>query len=230
MLLALLCALDAQALLNSPVVAALLVTLIGAAIAIHPLMKLAAWLHADAQRRAGLAKVLEDGGGSLAEKLDAFLSANGQDVKDLVDPAKRAAAEAHLADQGKAAVATAIKGAASVLLLVLGLGLSSCAHSEPLLVTGDAIVATGKTFEATAQVMSTLKPQLSPDQLHSWQLFEMRFKTSFHAARQLYDAAASGGDVSTQQAAARIIADFAAELGTYEALILQLVHPDGGAS
>lgn len=117
------------------------------------------------------------------------------------------------------------------LALVCALGLS-CANVQPVVVTGQSIIATGKTFEATAAVIDSLHASgaIGPSQYAGWCTFALRFKASYHAARLLYDSAAEGGDVSTQQLAANIIADFIAELGTYEALIRQIVQPDGGTS
>lgn len=119
-----------------------------------------------------------------------------------------------------------------MVLLVLGVGLSSCAHEQAILVTSDSIVAAGVTYEAVAAVMSSLHRShgVTETQYASWYSFALRYKASFKTARLLYDSAAEGGDVSTQQTAANIIAGFIGELGTFEALIAQVAHPDGGAT
>jgi len=123
----------------------------------------------------------------------------------------------------------------TVPLVLLCVALSaSCAHSEPLVVTGDSIEAAGKTFEATEAVMVSLRQSrgITEDQWRTWYAFAMRFRPSLHAARLLYDAAVEtdGGVPSGRQAAQNIVNDLIAELGTYAALIEQVVRPDGGAS
>lgn len=118
-----------------------------------------------------------------------------------------------------------------MLLLVCTFGLASCKTVDPIIVTGDSIVAAGRTFEATAAVFSSLHAShaITEQQYAGWYSFALRFKASFHTARMLYDGAAEGGDTSTQSIAAGLISSFIAELGTYEQLIAQIVHPDGGA-
>ena len=84
-------------------------------VALHPLLKLGAFLHAKAEdaNRSAVAK-----GGflaveSLSKSLDHFLEQSGQDISDLADPAKRQAALKHLEDTAKSdalpAAADAVK-------------------------------------------------------------------------------------------------------------------------
>lgn len=134
---------------------------------------------------------------------------------------------------GVLGITPGLRKAAPLVLLCLAVGFSSCSSAAPaIVVTGQSIVATGKTFEATAAVFNSLHAShaITEAQYGSWYKFGLRFKASFEAARKLYDAAAEGGDVSSQQVAASIISDFIAELGTFEALIEQVARPDGGAA
>lgn len=119
-------------------------------------------------------------------------------------------------------------------MLVGGLLLGACAHVDPLVVTGQAIVTAGKSFEGTAAVMDSLyrTGTLTEDQYSAWRHFVARWHASFHATRMLYDAASSGGDESTSQLAASILSSFIKELGKFEDLVAQVLHPtsaDGGA-
>jgi hypothetical protein len=68
----------------------------------HLLKHLGGWLAADGAARGGVLGAVEKGLGVAADDLDDLLSANGQSVKDLADPAKRAMAEAALAAQAQA--------------------------------------------------------------------------------------------------------------------------------
>lgn len=94
------------------VLMALLPLVIGALVLLHPLLKLAAWLHAMAQdaSKSAMAKAALLGAESIAKSLDHFLETNAQDAKDLADPAKRAAAFEHLK---KEAVSGALPAAAT---------------------------------------------------------------------------------------------------------------------
>lgn len=96
---------DLGIMLNSPLFLTAAGLAIAAFIARKPLHGLATWLHADATHRLGLAKALEDDVGSLADHAQDFLGDNQQSLKDMMDPAKRAAAEAQL---GKKAIAALI--------------------------------------------------------------------------------------------------------------------------
>jgi hypothetical protein len=95
--------------------AAALPLLIPALVALHPLMKLGAFMHAKAldANRSAMAKSAFLGAESLAKSLDHFLELSGQDVSDLADPAKRQAALKHLEDNAKSsalpAAADAVK-------------------------------------------------------------------------------------------------------------------------
>lgn len=82
--------------------------LIGAALAFHPMLKLAALLQALAAKHTGLAAALIGDAGIVAANVDAYLSANGQSLKDLVDPAKRAVAEAALVSNAKTQATAAV--------------------------------------------------------------------------------------------------------------------------
>jgi hypothetical protein len=91
---------------------------IGGLVGLHLAHHLGLWLRADAAKRGGalgkLELVLADG----ADELDDYLTQNKQNVQDLVDPTKRAAAEAALKAAGisdaKAAVDSALKRALPV--------------------------------------------------------------------------------------------------------------------
>lgn len=67
-------------------------------------LHLGTWLRADAaKRKGGIIAALEGVGAVVADDVDALLSKDGGSLKDLLDPTKRAAAEATLAADGVAA-------------------------------------------------------------------------------------------------------------------------------
>lgn len=240
------------AILSNPNFVAAAGFLVAFLLARHPLLGLRDLLHARAEKvRAESPKVAEAEEliSDAAAELDAFLSEHGQDVEDLVDPAKRAAAEAHLEiaakAQAKSAITSAIAKATTLTMLLLAVGFASCSHIEPALVTRDTIVTADKAFVATAEVMDTIKPQLTAAQWLKWTAFEARFKTSFHAARILYDdaiaaqlvaMATDGGTAANAEAsenlkaAASLITSFISQLAEFEDLVHQLAAPAGGAS
>jgi hypothetical protein len=87
---------------------------VGALVSLHPLLKLAAFLHAHAEdaKNSATAKGAFLAAESLAKSLDHFLEMSGQDVSDLADPAKRAAALKHLETT---AVSSALPAAAEAV-------------------------------------------------------------------------------------------------------------------
>jgi hypothetical protein len=95
----------------------LLPVAIGAALAIHPLLKLASWLHAralDANASAAQRAVLL-GTESLARSIDHFLEVTGSDFSDLASPAKRQAALTHLEQEAKAGALPAVTDAVKAM-------------------------------------------------------------------------------------------------------------------
>jgi hypothetical protein len=68
----------------------------------HLVRHLGDWLKADGAKRGGVLGAVEKGLGADLDDLDDFLSANGQNLGDLADPAKRAAAKAALMAQADA--------------------------------------------------------------------------------------------------------------------------------
>lgn len=77
----------------------------------HPMLGFRDFMHARAAEIRAMHPVessVFDGVATFAGVFDSYLTANGQDVKDLVDPAKRAAAEDHLKNKALATVAAAI--------------------------------------------------------------------------------------------------------------------------
>lgn len=103
---------------SSPLMQLLIAALpfvIGALVALHPLSKLAAFLHAHAldANRSAMARGAFLAGESLSKSLDHFLEMSGQDAADLADPSKRQAALKHLEDTAKSealpAAADAVK-------------------------------------------------------------------------------------------------------------------------
>lgn len=111
----------AGAVAPQPVWATLLIALapflIGAILAIHPLLKLGAWLHAKAEDvgTSTLAKTAFLGGESIVVSLDHFLEAEQLDGKDLLDPAKRSAALKHIEAAAASAALPALSDAASAM-------------------------------------------------------------------------------------------------------------------
>lgn len=249
---------DLESVINSQGFIAFVGFLIIGIIAVHHSMQIGNRLRADAAKREStspMVATLERGVATADDLLDLFLQANKLDAKDLADPATRAAAEAHLKEAATKAIQAkltadapatdAAKAVAPVLLaaLVFGLGLApvACQHVEPMLLTRDTIVAADKTFLATQVIMNGLKPQLSPATWNSWLLFELRFSTSFHAARVLYDDAEKALEVAAQadggvdsiaqadlKAAQQVVDSFVAQLDYWRGVVAQLSHPDGG--
>lgn len=84
---------------------------IGAALAFHPMLKLGALLQALAAKHTGLAAALMNEASIVADDVDAYLTTNGQSIKDLVDPTKRAAAEAALVADAKTEASAAVDAA-----------------------------------------------------------------------------------------------------------------------
>jgi hypothetical protein len=128
------------------------------------------------------------------------------------------------------------------LALLALLTLSACQHVEPMLVTRDALVLTDKTFIATQAIINSFKSQLSPAVWASWVQFEMRFATSFHAARMLYDDAEAAAEIAARNdggtdavsqanlaAAAQVVVSLVSQLAYWQGVVVQLSHPDGGA-
>jgi hypothetical protein len=106
---------DISALLNSPLVLSAAGALFLYVISKHPLHALAELLRAKAAHATGLLKTLEEGvADDVADPLDDFLTKNSQSEKDLMDPAKRAAAKAALMKQAEleaeAAIAAKVAG------------------------------------------------------------------------------------------------------------------------
>jgi hypothetical protein len=95
----------------------LLPVVVGAVLAIHPLLKLAAWLDARAldTGRSAAARAALLGTESLAKSVDHYLEATNSDYSDLADPAKRAAALKHIKDQAEAGALPALKDAIDAL-------------------------------------------------------------------------------------------------------------------
>lgn len=257
-------AVDPGSLFNQPGFIALAGMLIIGVVAVHHSLQIGSKLRADAAKReadaaaagkpAPIEAKLERIGATVDDLVDTFLEANKSDEKALADPNVRAAALEHLRAAGVKAiedriaapspVAEVAKAAPLVLaLLSVALALPSCAaHVEPMLVTRDAITATDKTFLATQIIMDGLKPQLTAQVWQSWVLFEMRFGTSFHAARVLYDDAEKAAEFAAQndggtdaiaqadlKAAQQVVDSFVAQLGYWQGVAAQLSHPDGGS-
>lgn len=95
----------------------LLPMVIGAVLALKPLLKLADWLHARAldQGRSAVARLGLLAGESLSKSVEHFLEATGADYSDLATPEKRAAALAHLKAQAEAGALPAVTDAAKAL-------------------------------------------------------------------------------------------------------------------
>lgn len=89
--------------------------LIGAVLAAHLAHKLSVVLKADGAKRGGFWGAVEEDAAIVADDVDALATKDGGKVKDLLDPTKRAAAEATLAADGiaaaKAAASTAVDAA-----------------------------------------------------------------------------------------------------------------------
>jgi hypothetical protein len=85
--------------------------LIGAAVAFHPLLKLGALFHALAKKHTGLAAAALEDLGIVADDVDAYVTKNGGSLKDLTDPAKRAAAEEALVADAKVEAKQAVDDA-----------------------------------------------------------------------------------------------------------------------
>lgn len=120
--------------------------------------------------------------------------------------------------------------AAPVVLLVLTLGLSSCAHAPtPLQVTGESLDAAAITFEATAAGMATAyqRHAVTLEQARAWNDFLPKFKASYHVACALWRTARATKDEPLERQAAAILSEMLGKLSTFAVL---LAAPDGGAS
>lgn len=85
--------------------------LISGAIALYLSLHVGTWLKADSKKRTGIVAAIENEAGIVADDVDAYLSKNGQNLKDLIDPTKRAAAEAALVADAKAQASAAVDDA-----------------------------------------------------------------------------------------------------------------------
>jgi len=208
-------------------------------------------LKADGAKRGGIVGKLETAGGALFGDVDDLGNKDVKQVTDLLDPAKRPDALKQLETDAKAAAPAAVEDVAKavttttpIVLAVVAavlIGTSCKTAPEPMAITRDTIQATDKAFLATQIVMDGLKPNLTQPTWESWTLFELRFATTFHAARVLYDDAekameiASAADGGTDaiaeadlKAAQQVIASFTSQLGYWQGVAAQLSHPDGG--
>lgn len=116
--------------------------------------------------------------------------------------------------------------------LVALAGLVSCAHVEPLTVSGEALDATGQTFVATSRAMEQAAKleAVSPKQYAAWSAFKPKFQASFDLAVQLWKTAREAQDAVLQGHIEQVIQILVDELATYTALVLKLAQsPDGGA-
>jgi hypothetical protein len=128
-------------------------------------------------------------------------------------------------------------GALLPALMVPALLLSSCQHVEPALVTRDAMVTAEEAFEAVLVVMDALDPKLTDAQRASWELFKQRFRTSYHAARVLYDDAVDeqirilemdgGSDAvaesqANMKAAQQVLQTIMSQLGFWQSFIVDM--------
>lgn len=122
-----------------------------------------------------------------------------------------------------------IRKAAPVVLLCLAL--TGCATTPPIVISARSLAALDITFVATHDAMEVAfdAHHITPAQYAAWKSFGLRYQASEGLAVKLYDAAAAAHDTSTQAQVSAILASFESELGTYAALALQVVHPDGGS-
>lgn len=224
----LLATVDVLKLLNTPLgiaaggVLAVLVTVL--------LLKLADYLDAKAAASKGLAATAEHDGAAFARLLAGFLKTNGQDVKDLADPAKRAAAEAHLVSQAKAAVQAALTGA-KVLLLVICASFFACAHADPLIDTGNALDATTALADATSKAMDAAvrAHEITPETYAKWQAFLPYFRTSYDLAVAEWKSAEADQNETTALQAKAALATLLLRLADFEALVVAgPTQTDGG--
>jgi hypothetical protein len=90
--------------------------LIAGFVLFHPFLKLGALLHALALKHTGLAATVLEEAGVVADDVDAYVTKNQQSLKDMLDPTKRAAAEAALAADGIAEAKADAKSAVDAAL------------------------------------------------------------------------------------------------------------------
>lgn len=91
--------------------------LITGAIGLILSLHIGTWLRADsAKRKGGVIAAIEGVGAVIADDVDALLTKDGGSLKDLLDPTKRAAAEATLAADGIAAAKASASAAVDAAL------------------------------------------------------------------------------------------------------------------
>lgn len=126
-----------------------------------------------------------------------------------------------------------------LLCACAGLTFASCATTTPaIVITGHTIVLTEQTYTATGEAVDSFYASgaMSKATHDKWLDFQKRWKAASEMATKLYDSASDQSDspqapTIVAQAEA-ILASVIAELGTWETLVAQLVHPntaDGGS-
>jgi hypothetical protein len=110
---------------------------------------------------------------------------------------------------------------APMALLVLSLGLGSCAHAPttPLIVSGEVLDGAGITFEAVAAGMQSLSDahELTRERVLAWNDFLERWRAGYHSAAKAWRAA-RGADGGVDQAEA-VLTSLLSELATWQFVV-----------
>lgn len=236
MLLAVLLAVDLMAVLNSPAAVFAVGLLISGLLALHLFMKVADFLDARAARTSNPTEAKIDHVAAwFLRHLDNFVSTSAPDVKALADPAKRAAAEAHMLEQAKAQIKTTIDAAVSgakVLLCVLVAGLAlSCAHVDPIVDTGIGLDTATPLAVATSKAMDSAVKQhmITPQAYAEWGKFLKAFIASYDLLVAEWKAAKSDQNATAAQKAQDALAALVGQLMHFGNLVMLVGTSDGGA-
>ena len=86
-----------------------------------------------------------------------------------------------------------IRSLATTLTLTL---MTGCAHQQPLIVTGSALVGLADQFVATAEVMDNAleNKAITPDTYKQWVVFGKKFQRAYPLVVALWQAASTSDD------------------------------------
>lgn len=230
------------AVVNSPAFIAGAGFLLTFLLARHPLHALATLLHARAANEQAVAPTqsrIEDEVSVIADQLDSFLADNDKDVHDLVDPALRTAAEAHLELAAKAKAKSVIDMAltrtgtvTTLLLLCIGLSFASCAHQSALVITGETLDVGAKTAIATSHAMDDARRASTVDgpTYAKWGTFLKVFIATYDTASDMWRTAVTNQNDALAQTIAAVLGTLLKQLGAFTVLVLPDLVPIGGGT
>lgn len=112
------------------------------------------------------------------------------------------------------------------LSLVAAVALSSCAHRQALIVTGDTLESLGDQFLATAALFNAAleKEDITREQYDTFKEFALKFKVVYPAAVHLWELAVISNDALLQQRVLAMIGDLVEPLAKFSADIMKVVE------